>query len=127
VARAFNGTVSKSGDIDHFAFSAQKGEVLEVNTFAFRIGSPLDTVVSVWNANGDMIAFNNDDETHDSRFSFTVPTDGVYTIRVLDKRKQGGSGFIYRIEVNKPSSGLAVFLLPPARKTQDRQVIIVPR
>ena len=124
---AFNGIIEKTGDVDHFRFQAKKGDVIDVQAFAFRIGSPLDTVVAVLDARGELVAGNDDDETHDSRVQVTIPADGEYFVRVTDKRKQAGPQFIYRIELTKPETSLAVFLPSLGRKTQDRQVIAVPR
>jgi hypothetical protein len=124
---AFNGIIEKPGDADHFRFRAKRGDVIDVNAFAFRVGSPLDTVVAVLDANGELIAANDDDETHDSRLEVTVPADGEYFVRVTDKRRQGGPMFVYRVELDAPKTGLAVFLPERGRKTQDRHVITVPR
>ena len=44
---AFNGVLDRPGDVDHFRFRAAKGDAIDVQAFAFRIGSPLDTVVAV--------------------------------------------------------------------------------
>lgn len=124
---AFNGIVETPGDVDHFRFAAKRGDALDVQAFAFRIGSPLDPVVAVFDASGELIAANDDDETHDSRVKLTIPADGEYVVRVTDKRKQGGPRFIYRVEVTKLEPGLAVFAAPPLRKTQDRGVVAIPR
>ena len=60
-------------------------------------------------------AANDDDETHDSRVRVTIHEDGEYFIRVTDKRKQGGPGFIYRVYLCDPSeAGAAFVLLLPA-------------
>lgn len=124
---AFNGVIEKPGEADTFRFRAAKGDEIDVQAFAFRIGSPLDSVVAVLDSRGEVVAANDDDETHDSRVRVTIPADGEYVVRVTDKRKQAGPRFIYRVELDRPKAGLSVFLPPPARKTQDRQVIAVPR
>lgn len=124
---AFNGIIEKPGDADHFRFRAKKGEVIDVQAFAYRLGSPADTVVAVLDARGNLVAQNDDDETHDSRVEVPIPADGEYVVRVTDKRKQGGPAFVYRIELTKPEPGLSVFLAEPLRKTQDKHVITVPR
>jgi hypothetical protein len=124
---AFNGIIERPGDVDHFRFRAAKGDVIDVSAYAFRIGSPLDTVVAVLNTAGHVVAANDDDETHDSRVRVIIPADGEYLVRVTDKRGKGGPLFVYRIELDKPKPGLAVFLAEPIRKTQERQVIAVPR
>ena len=98
-----------------------------MQAFAYRIGSPLDTVIAVLKPDGEVLVANDDDETHDSRVRVEIPADGEYFVRVTDKRKQGGPAFIYRVELDRPKTGLVVFLPGPLRKTQDRQVIAVPR
>jgi hypothetical protein len=124
---AFNGVITTPGDVDHYRFRAVKGDVIEVTAFADRIGSPLDTILAVLDATGAELAVNDDDETHDSRVRLTIPADGKYVVRIADKRKQGGPGFLYRIEVDRPKPGLTVFLPTAIRKSQDRHVITVPR
>jgi hypothetical protein len=124
---AFNGVIDRPGDVDHFRFRAAKGDVIDVTAYAFRVGSPLDTVVAVLNSAGEVVAANDDDETHDSRVRVRIPADGEYFVRVSDKRNQGGPRFIYRIELDRPKPGLVVFLPEPVRKSQERQVIAVPR
>jgi hypothetical protein len=124
---AFNGIIDKPGDVDHFRFRAAQGEVIDVTAYAFRIGSPLDTVVAVLDSTGALVAGNDDDETHDSRVRVFIPSDGEYLVRVTDKRGQGGPHFIYRIELDKPKPGLHVFLPEPIRKSQERQMVAVPR
>lgn len=69
----------------------------------------------------------NDDEARDSRVRRTVPADGEYVVRLPDRRGRGGPAFGYRIELDRPKAGLAVFLPGPVRKAQDRQAVTVPR
>lgn len=122
-----NGIIAKPGEVDEFKIQVKAGDQLEVVAYVFRIGSPLDTVVTVLDSDGTIVASNDDDETHDSRVRITASRDEHYVVRVQDKRKQGGPRFIYRIEVTKPATGLSLFLATPGRKTQDRGTVVVPR
>jgi hypothetical protein len=124
---AFNGIIDRPGDVDHFRFRAARGDVIDVQAFAFRVGSPVDTVVTVTDSAGATLAANDDDETHDSRVRVHVPADGDYVVRITDKKRSGGPLFHYRIELARPSVGLTVFLAEPVRKSQDRQAISIPR
>lgn len=124
---AFNGIIAAPGEVDDFRFKAAAGDVIDVEAFAYRIGSPLDPVVTVFDAAGKPVAGGDDDETHDSRAKVVIPAAGEYVLRVADKRKAGGPRFVYRVELAKPVAGLAVFLPTPARKSADRQVVTVPR
>src|SRR5262249_22257274 len=124
---ALNGVIERPGDVDHFRFRATRGDVLDVTAFAYRVGSPLDTVVAVLAADGSVIAANDDDETHDSRVRVVIPADGDYVVRITDKRNQGGPAFVYRIEVDRPKPALTVFLATQGRKSQDRNYLAAPR
>jgi hypothetical protein len=124
---AFQGAIGGRGDVDAFALRVREGETLQAEAFAARAGSSLDTVLEIYDANGGLVARNDDDASLDSRIAFRAPTDGVYRIEVRDKRGKGGPGYFYRIEVERPQPSLTLFLAGPARKSQARQVIAVPR
>jgi hypothetical protein len=124
---AFNGIIAKDGDVDHFRFRAKKGDEIVIQAYAYRIGTPVDTVVEILDSQGARVAINDDDATHDSALQLTIPADGEYIVRVSDKRHQGGPGYIYRVELDHPKRGLVVFAPERTRKSQDRQVIAVPR
>src|SRR6202007_2873978 len=47
-----NGRIDRPGDVDHWAFAARKGEVVELELRAARLGSPLDGVLAVLDAAG---------------------------------------------------------------------------
>lgn len=96
---AFNGVLQEPGDTDYFKFSAKKGQKFRVAAYANRIGSPVDTVIYIYDANGKSIGSSDDaDGSSDSRYDFTVPADGEYFVRVRDMLKRGGEDFVYRIE-----------------------------
>jgi Bacterial pre-peptidase C-terminal domain len=124
---AFHGTIGDTGEIDAFLIRAHKGDVIQVESFAERIGSKLDTTLEIYDPTGAMVARNDDDTTHDSLIIFRPNADGAHRIQVADKRGDGGPGYIYRIEIEKPTKSLTLFLPGPSRKSQDRQVIAVPR
>ena len=124
---AFHGVLAGPGDVDAFAIKARAGEVIQVEAFGERIGSPIDSIVEVYDPEGDLIARNDDDACHDSRIVFKAGSEGNYRIEVSDKRRQGGSAFLYRVEVEQPRPSLGLFLPGPIRKSQARQVIAVPR
>jgi hypothetical protein len=115
------------GEADSFAIRARAGEMIQVEAFAVRIGSPMDTILQVYDPDGDLVARNDDDASHDSRIVFRAGSDGPYRIEIRDKRGEGGPGFLYRVEVEPPRPSLALFLAGPVRKSQARQVIAVPR
>ncbi|MEC9093378.1 MAG: PPC domain-containing protein [Planctomycetota bacterium] len=124
---AFNGIISKPGDVDFFKFAAKKGQVFEVECFARRIRSGLDPVMNVYYADGRSIAGNDDSRGPDSYFRFTVPADGDYVIRVTDHLGRGKEDFVYRIEFHPVKAKLTLGIPRVDRYSQYRQAIFVAR
>ena len=124
---AFNGVLERSGDIDCFRFRAAHGARYQFEVFASRLGSPMDSLISIVDPAGKVLVANDDDITHDSRLVFVAPQAGEYVLCVADKRGQGGRDFVYRVEASEPQPRLLAFLPRPDRKSQDRQAIVVPR
>jgi hypothetical protein len=121
---AFHGAIGGRGDSDEMAINVEAGQTIQVEAFAARINSALDTILEVFDREGDLVARNDDDASHDSRIIFRASARGAYRIKIRDKGTQGG---LYRVEVEEPRPSLTLFLAGPARKTQVRQVIAVPR
>jgi hypothetical protein len=93
---AFNGIISKKGDVDWFRFKAKKGETYDINVYARRIRSQLDTVLNVCDADGKSLASNDDSGGSDSKVRFTFPRDGEFTIKITDHLGNGGPDCTYR-------------------------------
>jgi hypothetical protein len=74
------GNGDQSGDFDFFEVSAAAGQAITADTE----GSALDTVLALWNADGELVAFNDDVQVPDltSRVRYRVPADGAYFVMV---------------------------------------------
>ena len=57
---AVNGVIAKPGEIDFYRFTAKKGDVVDINCYARRLRSPLDSVIQVFRFNKNFIAENDD-------------------------------------------------------------------
>ena len=62
----------------------------DLRVWARALGSPLDSVLTVANADGAGIAGDDDAANVDSSLRFTAPDDGAYTLLVHDHLKRGG-------------------------------------
>ncbi len=124
---AFHGIVSQPGETDRFFFHAKKGVAVAIQVWAWRLGSPLEPFIDLFDADGHPIASADDGEDHDSQLLFTPEEDGRLELRIRDQRGQGGNDFFYRIEVNADEPVLECFLPRPNRLSQARQTILVPR
>ncbi len=125
---ALNGIISKKGEADWFRFKAKKGQALDVNVYARRLRSPLDSVLEIFDTEGKSIAANDDAAGADSVLKFTAAADGNYFLRVKDHLNQGGVDYVYRVELTPQQPGVSLSIPQVARNdSQTRQYIAVPK
>ena len=124
---AFNGIIESPGDVDCFRFAAKKGQSYEVECFARRIRSGLDSVMHLFQADGKELAGNDDSRGPDSYFRFDVHEDGEYVVRVKDHLGRGGPDLVYRIEFQAVKPRLSLSIPRVERYGQYRQQIYVAR
>lgn len=118
-----NGRIEKPGDEDVFQFSGRTGVAIVAEVWARRLESPLDSVLTVTDAAGRQLAFNDDCEdkacglnTHhaDSYVRLTLPKDGTYFIRLADRQGKGGAEYAYRLRLSAPQPDFELRVVPSA-------------
>jgi hypothetical protein len=124
---ALNGVIDKPGDVDYFRFAAKKGLVYDFHCYARRLGSPLDSVMTLSFAGGAAIASNDDAIGPDSYFRVTIPEDREYVVSVTDHLGKGGPTYFYRIEITPVQPALTLSIPKVALYSQERQTIAVPK
>ena len=124
---ALNGVISKPGDVDCFRFKAKKGAVYDVHCYARRLGSPLDSVVTISYFGAGALIANDDAIGPDSYLRWTVPEDKEYVLSVTDHLGKGGPTYFYRIEITPVRPRLSLSIPKVALFSQERQTIPVPR
>lgn len=122
---AFCGIVEKPGDVDHFSFTAKKGQQYDIRVFARALRSPLDSVLSVHKPDGAAVGSNDDTGSPDSYYRLRADSDGQYSVRIRDHLLRGGEDFVYRIEVAPVRPKLAMSL--PERRQFEDVTATVPR
>lgn len=128
---ALNGIIDKPGDVDFFKVPLKKGMTLEVQAFAQSLGSPLDSVVNIYNAKGGNLTGNDDGGGRrrlDSKFKVNIPADGDYFVRVADHLDRGGPNYVYRLELIAAEP--EVYFASPQFTVNDthyRQFIAIPK
>ena len=126
---AFNGVLTTKGDAAFFRFTAKKDQNLDFQVYARRLGSPLDSVLTVYDAKGKSLG-NNDDAAGnpDSAVRVKIPEDGDYTVKVADQLARGGPRFTYRVEIAEVAPTLTLSIPDTARyDNETRKSIVVPR
>ena len=126
---AFNGILETKGDAAFFRFTAKKDQNLDVTVFARRLGSPLDSVLTVFDAKGKNLGSNDDAAGNpDSTVRVRIPADGDYTVKVADQLSRGGPLYTYRVEVAAVKPVLTLSIPDTARyDNETRKSIVVPR
>ena len=98
------GRIDRPGVVNVWSLAAKKGDTLEFDLRASRLGSRLDGIVEL----------SQDDKVlqrieHDGRTLVTIPKDGDYALRVRDRyRSRGGPAFGYRLRIDRPRPGFVL-------------------
>jgi hypothetical protein len=116
-----NGRISHSGDWDIFQFEGRAGESIVAEVTARRLDSPLDSMLKLTDAAGNLLALNDDYEdpgtglnTHhaDSYLMFQLPADGRYLLHVSDTTHHGGEEYAYRLRLSPPQPDFSLRVVP---------------
>ncbi len=95
-----NGRIEKPGDVDQFAFDAKPGAPVRFTVRAAALGSPLDSVLTVFDAKGQQLAQADDTNGPDAALNFTPPAEARYLVSIKDRIAQrGGPEYAYRLHV----------------------------
>ena len=118
-----NGRIDSPGDWDVFEFEGKAGQRIVAETYARRLGSPLDATLTLTDSEGRELAANDDRKdiasgliTHhaDSYLSIVLPADGRYLLRVGDIQGHGSSHHAYRLRIGTAQPDFAVRIVPSA-------------
>ena len=108
-------------DWDVFQFTGKSNHVIVAEVAARRLDSPLDSVLKLTDAAGNVLAFNDDHEdigdglnTHqaDSYLMVRLPADGQYYVHLGDTARQGGDEYGYRLRLSEPRPDFELRIVP---------------
>lgn len=119
--RIVNGRIDRPGDFDTFTFEGRAGDEVVAEVEARRLSSPLDSVVTLVDPEGRVVAWNDDHAdgsagllTHraDSYLRAHLAADGVHRVRIGDAQRHGGPDHAYRLRIGPPRPGFRVLATP---------------
>lgn len=94
------GAIGRPKDVDVFRFDGRKGQTLSAAVHAARHGSPLDAVLTLYDADRRAVEQADDGkENLDPTLSVTLPADGVYYLAVADAHDAGSAWHTYRMTI----------------------------
>lgn len=106
-----NGRVGAPNDVDTFKFKVEAGRTHVFEVVAQRFGSPLDALLTLLKANGEVLQRNDDAAGADARIEQHFDQAGEYLIRLRDLLQRGGEAFAYRLTVREPRPDFTVSFL----------------
>ena len=125
---AIHGVLDGDSPADWFVFPAKKGQEFVIRVLARSHRSPLDSVLSIHQADGKSLAANDDQGSPDSTLAWTCPADADYHLQLRDQLARTGPDFSYRLEITEKSRALAATLPTVERvNTQKWKTFPVPR
>ncbi len=106
------GTISRPGDIDYYKIQAKAGQELSFLNGAMLIGSALQPVVTILDADLNVVAtFGENGGSEQVMFAHRFEKAGAYYVRVEDYQRSGRAGNFYRIIVGEFPLVLGAFPL----------------
>jgi hypothetical protein len=112
--KTIRGKVGDAADVDVFKFRAKAGEQIVAEVDAARHGSPLDSLLTLYDEKGHELASNDDSEVGtDSILKFKVPADGVYFLSLSDANGSGSAVHSYHLTVRNAAGAVSAAATKP--------------
>jgi hypothetical protein len=136
--QAVCGRIDRPGEVDRYRITSKTASTIELKVRAAELGSWLDSVVRVLDAEGKEVARNDDpggDNSNfqpfngqppapaDSRLSFQMPGDGrPFSIEIYDRYGDGGPEYAYRLETGPSHPEFHISLIVDPNRNNRRNV-----
>lgn len=128
-----NGRVGRPGERDRYLVAVERGRPVRVKAEAASLGSWLDSVITLRDADGKILGENDDSDSGppaaggvtfpgigpravDSRLDFVPKVRGDVLVEITDRYGEGGPEYSYRLMIGPPGFELsAAFRIETAR------------
>jgi hypothetical protein len=134
-----NGCIERPGDVDVFRFEGRRGGEVVAEVAGRRLNSPLDSLLRLTDASGQVLAWNDDHvvkESHlhknmmglnthhaDSYLHAKLPRQGTYYVHLADSQHHGGAAYGYRLRVTSPQPDFALRVVPSGLSVRAGAVV----
>lgn len=105
---AVTGRFEEKDDLDHYVFTARKGQRLIVEAQTGDLLTPTEVYLVLRDAKGTQVAASNPQQA--ARLDFTPPADGDYTLSAEHLHAWGGPEEVYRLTVTPFAPGFSLTL-----------------
>ncbi len=102
------GRLQQKGDVDHYVFTAKKGQRWIIQAQTHEYHSPTDVYMTLKNSKGVQLAATN--PAQDPRLDFTAPADGDFVLSVEHLNYWGGPDETYHLTITPYEPGFDLAL-----------------
>ncbi|MBU6400248.1 MAG: pre-peptidase C-terminal domain-containing protein [Verrucomicrobia bacterium] len=107
-----NGRMNADRDVDTFKLKLAQDAHLICEVEASSLGSPLDSLLTLTDAKGTVLAQNDDANGPDARIETDFKKDTEYFLSLRDLLNRGGDSYAYRLSIHPPAQDFAVRFEP---------------
>ena len=102
LGKTISGQIGEPMDVDVFRFNGKAGQMIIAEVKAARLGSALDSSLTLYDESGRIIAGNDDEESSvDSILRVRLPKQGRYLLTLIDANDKGSAAHPYLISVRE--------------------------
>lgn len=96
--QAIDGAIEHPKQVHVYRIEGRAGQKIVAEVFAARVGSPLDSLLTLYDPRGNIVGSNDDFAgSSDSRLEITLPAAGPYYLSLVDAFDQGGPLHVFRL------------------------------
>lgn len=100
LGKTIRGSIGEAMDVDVFKFGGKAGQMIVAEVRAARLGSALDSTLTLYDTGGHVVAVNDDGPAGaDSLLKVKLPADGVYYLTLTDANDRGGAAHPYLLSI----------------------------
>jgi len=134
IPKIINGRIGQAGDVDIFHLTGNTDDVVVAEVYARRLNSPLDSLLRLTDAAGNVLEWNDDyvmEDSHlyrdivglithhaDSYLTARLPKDGTYYVHLADSQHHGGMAYNYRLRIAAPQPDFTLRVTPSSISMQ---------
>jgi WD40 repeat protein len=107
------GSIGRAGAVHYYRFTAKAGQQIGVQVLTGSIGSKLDAVLQLTDAEGEVLA-----EGNDGLLGFNCPRDGTFALGLRDRDYRGDASMTYRLQIGDIPIVTAIYPLGAQRDTE---------
>jgi hypothetical protein len=124
----FSGQIAAAGEIDEIRIAGRKGAAIACRIEARDLGSHLDPVLQLLDADGNQLAEADDASRtqFDVTLNHTPKEDGLLVLRIRDRFEHGGMRYFYRVTIEPPRKEFTLSVAADAFRLDGDKPLEIP-